>query len=253
MTSTTTLKPLLAGCLLLALSACADETFAEEASPSPPSSPDAPAGARPEGAPKHGSCAEVAGGVDLCTDPSAPRFTLQWTSDGGDAWTVKTLHVPQLLWSPSISLAPGVLAVVGGGDGATLHPFEMALRSTDLGETWETFELPRFDNQMAYDTGSSVVTADGRLLSLLANFSDDTLDWEADRHHGLYVSNGTDWSAFSPLEPDFTPLLNPAPPGQSALTELSATPGDKPLVRVRTWDDRVYVSTDQGASFTSSS
>jgi hypothetical protein len=249
MTSTTILKPLLACCLLLALSACADQTFAGE--PSSSSTSVAPA-ARPAGAPTQGSCAQVAGGVELCSDHSAPRFALQWTSDGGDSWSVKSFDVPPLLWSPATSLAPGVLAAVGGGDGATLHPFEMGLRSDDLGETWETFELPRFDDQRAYDAGS-VVTEDGRLLSLLTEFSDDTLDWEADRYHGLYISDGSDWSAFSPVDPDFTPLLNPAPPGQSALTELSATVGDKQLVRVRTWDDKVYVSTDQGASFTSSS
>lgn len=141
-----------------------------------------------------------------------------------------------------------MLTAVGGGDGATLAPFELALRSDDFGETWDTFELPKFDGQMAY-VADSVVTADGRLLSLLTSFSDDAPGWEADRQHGLYVSDGADWSAFSPVLPEFTPELNPAPPGASALQELSAKVGAEPSIRVRTWDDHVYVSADDGASF----
>ncbi len=252
MTPTQMLKPLLACCLLLALSACGDEASTGRPSTSPDVIDAAASTAeqpeRPAGAPKQGSCAHVTGGVDLCADHSGPRFALRWTNDGGGSWNTKLFDVPRLLWSPATSLAPGVLAAVGGGDGATLQPFEMALRSDDLGETWEKFELPKFDGQMAYESGL-VVTSDGRLLALLTNFSDDTLDWEADRYHGLYASDGSDWSAFSPVDSSFTPVLNPAPPGESAVTELSATVGSEPLIRVRTWDDQVYVSTDRGASF----
>ena len=146
------------------------------------------------------------------------------------------------------SARPGVLAAVGGGDGATLAPFEMALRSDDLGETWQTFELPRFDGEMAYVAGS-VVTSDGRLLSLLASFSDDSPGWEAARRHGLYASDGSDWSSYTPILPAFVPALTPAPPGGSALQELSANVGAEPKIRVRTWDDHVYISTDDARTF----
>lgn len=40
------------------------------------------------------------------------------------------------------SLRPGVRALVGGGDGATLFPFGKAARSTDDGRTWTTYDSP---------------------------------------------------------------------------------------------------------------
>ncbi len=175
-------------------------------------------------------------------------MALRWTLDDGKSWSTQSFDVRPLLWGPVVSLRPRLLAAVGGSDGATLQPFEMVLRSDDLGETWQKFELPRFDGQLAFVAGS-VVTTDGRLVSLLSTFTDDATGWEADRPHGLYVSAGSDWSAYRPMDAEYTPELKPAPPGKPALTELSATVGATPVIRVRTWDDRVYVSSDEAMSF----
>lgn len=260
------LRPLLLGGLLLALAACNGE--APSVTPTLPAISDgsrvtagqpstrtskpidasSATSERPAGAPVLGSCAPVTGGVDLCSDHSGPRFALRWTTDDGNSWSTQSFDVRRLLWGPVDSMKPRLLAAVGGSDGATLQPFEMVLRSDDLGETWQKINLPRFDGEPAFVAGS-VVTRDGRLVSLLTEFTDDAPGWEADRPHGLYASAGSDWSAYAPVEADFTPELKPAPPGEPALTELSATIGATPLIRVRTWDDRVYVSSDQALTF----
>ncbi len=77
------------------------------------------------------------------------------------------------------------------------------------------------------------------IATLLVNFLIEITDDAA----------GSDWSAYAPVVADFTPELKPAPPGEPALAELSATPGATPLIRVRTWDDRVYVSSDEASTF----
>lgn len=105
---------------------------------------------------------------------------------------------------PATSLAVDVLAVVGGGDGATLFPFERVMRSVDGGATWRRFDLPRFGGDMAY-SGGHVVTTDGRLVALLDHFSDDRPGRPSDRVHGLWTSDGGDWSTYSPLLPRMSP------------------------------------------------
>ncbi|WP_101524310.1 hypothetical protein [Nocardioides houyundeii] len=55
------------------------------------------------------------------------------------------------------SLAPGVRAVVGGGDGATLFPFMAVARSVDDGRTWRRTDVRRFEGQMGYASGEVVL------------------------------------------------------------------------------------------------
>lgn len=204
---------------------------------------------RPAGAPEHLPCAQVSGGIDVCVDGYPERnFPVRWTDDHGATWTRRVAPAPRLLCGPHASLRSGTFAVVCGGDGATLLPFQLAIRSADLGETWQTFDLPLFDGERAYVSGS-LVTADGRLLNLLDYFSDDKRHRVAPRHHGLYASDGADWSSLSPLRPRFSPALTPAPGGRSQMVSVGAVPEPEPLIYVQTWDHRVYVSTDDAATF----
>ncbi|WP_181310784.1 hypothetical protein [Nocardioides campestrisoli] len=158
-----------------------------------------------------------------------------------------------LLQSPAHTSVARIRAVIGGGDGATLFPFEAVARSKDHGMTWQRFDVPRFDGEMGYVSGQAVLP-DGRLLVLLQSFSGDRLDMPSSRHHGLWVSLGDDWSSYEPLRPRFTPQVatrrgDGSFTGNYLFNNLGASPGDGGVVWAATWDDRLYVSTDGAASF----
>ena len=122
----------------------------------------------------------VAGGIDLCSDHSDCALRAQ-RGHGRLRGASLARHSVRRC-APTARVARDTAALRSGhsarrrrragGDGATLLPFELVLRSDDLGETWRSFELPEFDGERAYVAGS-VVTSDGRLLSLLNNFSGD--------------------------------------------------------------------------------
>jgi hypothetical protein len=204
---------------------------------------------RPANAPDHTSCAQIKGGIDACGGlRRGDGFPVDWTADNGSTWTHLVAPAPRMLGGPETSLRPRTIAAVRGGDGATLLPFQLALRSDDLGETWRSFDLPKFDGEGAFVAGS-VVTSDGRLLSLLNNFTGDRINRPSGAYHGMYVSAGADWSSYSELQPRFSPPLTAAPAGWSPLVRLGAEVAPDPVVFVSTWDNRVYVSTDEAKSF----
>ena len=146
------------------------------------------------------------------------------------------------------SLDPDVVGVAGGGDGATLFPFARIARSTDGGSTFAAVDVPATQGARAFGSGF-VVLADGRLLALLDHWSDDRDGRPSDRWHGLYASTGGDWSAYAPVRPDFTPAPSPAPRGFSPLVSLEADPARGGVVWTRTWEGRLYVSTDGARTF----
>ena len=152
--------------------------------------------------------------------------------------------VPGLLPWRAASLLPGVRGVVGGGDGATLFPFQEAARSTDGGSTWTRYEIPTVTDARAYTSGQ-VVLPDGRLLALLDAWSDDHGRPSA-HFHGLYVSSGDDWSTYRPYRPTFTPSPTDRPRGFSPLVSLQAGHG---VAWSMTWDGELYVSTDGAETF----
>lgn len=198
------------------------------------------------GAPKHGSCAQSIGGVFLCTDQD---WHLRRTDDGGHTWTPSTVDFGEpLMITPVVSLRPGVLAVTGGSDGATLYPLQKAARSSDGGASWEFFEIGEQDGAMPYSSGG-VALSDGRLLDLIGDWSDDRIGRPSQRHHGLWVSDGEDWSRYGPHRPRFDPPLADPPRGGSPLVVLRGSAEPDPVVWVETWDQRVYVSTDDAATF----
>jgi hypothetical protein len=165
-----------------------------------------------------------------------------------DGWPAQAPGMAHLLPQPVPSLAQGVRAVVGGGDGATLLPFQAVARSVDAGSTWVAHDLPLFGGARAYTAGQ-VVTSDGRLVTLLDHFSDDRAGRPASRHHGLWASLDGDWTAYRPLRVRLAPDQEPAPRGWSTVVEIAASTGAEPFLWVRTWDSRVYVSTDDARTF----
>jgi len=202
--------------------------------------------ATPIGAPDLGSCSTLVGDVDLCAGQRPA--VLSWTDDAGASWQGRASALDGLLLSPLDSVAPDVLAVMGGGDGATLFPFESFERSTDAGETWSSGSFPLFDGQRAYSSGGAVLR-DGRLLTVLGHFADDRPLERADRPRGLYVSHGADWTRMSPHPATFDPPV-PHPGGYSSIETVGASASPDPVVWVETMDGTVYVSTDDGATFT---
>lgn len=168
--------------------------------------------------------------------------------EGAGRYQGADVDLGRLMPWPVTSLAADVLAVVGGGDGATLFPFERVVASVDAGTSWTRFDVPRFDGAMAYSSGQ-VVTADGRLVALLDHFSDDRRNRPGERHHGLWTSSGADWSSYRPLLSRMMPRPTPPPGGWSTLVALGATADPDPVIWVTTWDHRLYVSTDGAATF----
>jgi hypothetical protein len=154
----------------------------------------------------------------------------------------------RLLPWPARSLQPGTIAIAGGGDGATLFPFQRVVRSTDAGATWRRFDVPLFDGERGYSAGH-VVATDGRLLVLLDHFSGDRPHRPSARHHGLWSSRGPDWASYRPVRVRLAPDQEPAPDGWSPVASLSASADPDPVLWVTTWDHRAYVSTDQARSF----
>ena len=146
--------------------------------------------------------------------------------------------------------AEGTSAYVMGGDGSTYLSFERVARSTDGGESWDLFDVPRVNDALPYIT-QAVGLSDGRLLALVPGWSNETLKRPGPNHHGLWVSNGADWASYSPHEPTYSPPLAPEPKGFAAVESLGATSGSSGgVVWSTTWDGRLYASTDDGATFT---
>lgn len=109
-----------------------------------------------------------------------------WSSDSGRTWQERVIVAQgSSLLQILPSARPGTLALVEGGDGATLFPMERLHRSTDGGATWQTFDLS--DDPRAY-VGVGGVMADGRLVVDVTGWSDRTSP------PGIHVSGGEDWS-----------------------------------------------------------
>jgi hypothetical protein len=198
---------------------------------------------------QHGRARAVA----VSDDGFATARYRRWTSDRHDPTVEERAArdgaaVPGLLPWRAGSLSPRVQAVVGGGDGATLFPFQQAARSTDGGATWTTYDVPKVDGARAYTSGQ-VVLADGRLLVLLNQWSDDRNGHPSSRPHGFYVSAGDDWSHYTSIMPTFLPALTPAPRGWSPLTSLVTSASNGGVVWTMTYDGLVYASTDGARTF----
>jgi hypothetical protein len=167
----------------------------------------------------------------------------------------KALIPQQFRWvdlGPTVSLDPHVRALTGGGDDGI---FSEAVKSVD-GGAWQVAKVRQVDGQWPGTTGQ-LVLPDGRLLVLAAAWTGD----RSGRHpyvsplpRGLMVSDGSDWTSFTPYRPTFTPALPPAAEHMTALYALGAgaeSGGFTGTEPVWTWtdDNRLYVSTDDVATF----
>lgn len=154
-----------------------------------------------------------------------------------------------LVTSPVASLDPRTRAFVGGGDGATLLPFDVVARSTHGGR-WRAYVVPRTHGDRAYDDGD-LVLPDGRLLVLLDAWSSDRGPARpGPEHHGLWTSAGDDWASYAPYRPVFSPVLGAAD-AVAGVEGRPAAGSEAPsgLVVATTRANLLYVSTDGARSF----
>lgn len=195
----------------------------------------------------HGRRAIAASDDGFATASYEPWSRRRWQARTGATGTPPAVPALEgLLQQPVTSMSGDqqTRVVAAGGDGATLLPFQEVARSTDRGKAWEVYDVDLGD-PLGYQSGA-VGLADGRLLVLLDHFSDETRGRPADRWHGLWASDGGDWSSYAPHRASFEPALRPAPGGWSPLVALDARPG---VLWVRTWDSRLYTSTDDATTF----
>jgi len=121
-----------------------------------------------------------------------------WSDDGGSTWSSTELDTDgQRLTVLAASREGDPVAVLEGGDGATLFPLDAVHRSIDGGRTFE--RIPLFDDPMAYGQNAGVLP-DGRLLVNIEAWSDSELGGVHQRPVGLHISSGSDWSDLQPLE-----------------------------------------------------
>ncbi len=120
------------------------------------------------------------------------------SDDGGATWQEHPFAAGETSTFSLVRSGSGVPAVLEGADGATLFPFLAVRRGTSAG-SWERIEQGH--DPQAY-AGVSAVLPDGRLLVEVVGWSDDRPGAGGSRPRGPYVSDGSDWSRLSPLEPD---------------------------------------------------
>ncbi len=129
-----------------------------------------------------------------------------------------------------VSLRPGVEALIGGVDRATDDqrrfgpPFQLVSRNGGRPE--------RVREPERAQTEGAVVLADGRLLTLLTRKPSE---------HSLWVSEGDDWTTYRPVA---------TPDGvEGVLQALGASAEPDPVIWLETQGGRVFVSTDDAATF----
>ncbi|HSV40196.1 MAG TPA: sialidase family protein [Nocardioidaceae bacterium] len=120
-----------------------------------------------------------------------------WSDNSGATWSSTPLDNDPGLLVFAASRESEPIAVLEGGDGATLFPLGFVHRSTDGGQTFERLRL--FDDPMAYGQNAGVLP-DGRLLLNIEGWSDDEPGGEHARPIGLHVSNGNDWTDLRPVD-----------------------------------------------------
>jgi hypothetical protein len=134
-----------------------------------------------------------------------------------------------------------------------------SLWNVPLGRDRRQYVLARSEDGFATGTYTRVSQArgirsvaprltDGRLVAALTAFSDDGRDAPAPRSHGLWVSEGDDWSSMTPYEPRFVPPL-PVTDGYGPIVSVELSVDPDPVVLVTLEDGRVYGSPDGVRAF----
>ncbi|KRF02997.1 hypothetical protein ASG88_06500 [Nocardioides sp. Soil777] len=126
------------------------------------------------------------------------RRTYAWSDDGGATWHESAGASAATLLQSFATSTPDRHVLVGGSDGATLFPFE-EVRTMDSVDSWSV--VPQPAGPRAY-VGATAVLPDGRFLVDVEGWSDNGRTGGRLRGTapGLYVSDGSDWAAYSRLE-----------------------------------------------------
>ena len=185
------------------------------------------------------------GAIATSGDGFATGTYERWT----EAWFRPPEDLPEpprserlLSWRlPVLDRASDLLVYALGGDGATLFPFQRVARSSDDGETWDDVEVDLGVEPRGHLNGG-VALSDGRLLVLVGNFSDDRPGRPSSEHHGLWVSDGTDWSSYRPVEPSYDPPVDRPAGAYPTVTTLEATSEGGPVIWSTTSGGQLYVS-----------
>lgn len=179
-------------------------------------------------------------------DPT--HTSVVWSTDGGATWSEHALGNSTLLYQPIVSAVPGVMAVVEGGDGATVFPFDKVYRTKDGGATWEVAEESTGDT--AY-LGWAAVRSNGELLVAIGYWSDDRVGHPGKHAEGLYQSNGDNWSDLSLVVPGMPASANTGNQFVWDVSLLSADVDDQGRLTLYVSDanSKAYVSADGGSTW----
>lgn len=182
----------------------------------------------------------------------APVFF--WSDDGGASWHDHRLTSTGRQLFRLVPTAADTMAVLVGGDGATLFPFGAVQRGTRDGATWEGF--PQDSPPSAFVDGGAVLP-DGRLLVRLEQAEEQFhAGTGSEPRTGLYVSDGADWGSFARLDPpDGAPGLSPEDVqwlrgADLALAGVSVVPGHATVYITENGGNRVFAVADGGRTWT---
>lgn len=148
------------------------------------------------------------------------------------------------------STAPNVMAVVQGGDGATLFQFDTVHRSTDAGATWQAFDRPRLlqpPDSTDGPTGDeasmmwSLLAPDGSLLVNIDGWPGQQDGASSDHFVGLYTTRGADWSELLPLS-SLPSSSHPERPSGFRLGDYTVTGSGRLQLWVHDNGQRLYQS-----------
>jgi hypothetical protein len=197
--------------------------------------------------PPDSNVTQQADGQLVAVTQANPNGSVAVSDDGGATWHPSSLDTGRgaLLW-PAES-AGQTLGIAERADGATLFPFVATWRSADAGRSWER-AIPSIEGaagDTAYISGT-VVLPDGRLLVCVEAWSDERRGRPSTHPYGLYVSNGTDWSSFSPVS---QPTPTDVETGAFVSIVGSEFSGGTARVYLKVGSDRIYATVDAGASW----
>jgi hypothetical protein len=173
------------------------------------------------------------------------RSSHAWSDDGGETWTERGGAVDSTLLSSIVTSTDDTHVVVGGGDGATLAPFNQIRRLAGDG-TWSVIDVP--GNPTAY-VGPQAVLPDGRFLVAVEDWSDRGRPDQPleGTPPGIYVSDGDDWSAYSHVESG-APFETPEPM-QPMVTDIEVSDAGTLITALGPDQTTAWTSTDLGVTW----